>query len=98
MSLSNVIDGGSVSGGAFTPSGNALVSNGSTVSPTGQLDPSKYSTIGTLIGEYAKPDVREQLIQTYGDQGITGFLKMTGAINAAATQDEVTYFEEARRH
>ena len=23
---------------------------------------------------------------------------MTGAINAAATQDEVTYFEEARRH
>ena len=68
------------------------------VNPTGQLDPSKYVTLEGLVGEYAKPDVRESLIQTYGDQGITGFLKLTGAINAAATQDEVTYFEEGRRH
>jgi|13_taG_2_1085334.scaffolds.fasta_scaffold18923_3 hypothetical protein len=100
MSLNNVIDGGSVNSGTglFTPGDNALVTNNSTVAPSGALDPSKYSTIGTLVGEYAKPDVREQLIQTYGDQGITGFLKLTGAINAAATQDEVTYFEEARRH
>ena len=66
--------------------------------PSFKLDPSKYDTIGTLIGEYAKPDVREALIKTYGDQGITGFLKLTGAVNAAATQDEVTYFEEGRRH
>ena len=68
------------------------------VNPGSTLDPTKYKTIGELIGEYAKPDVREQLIQTYGDQGITGFLKLTGAVNAAATQDEVTYFEEGRRH
>ena len=66
--------------------------------PNLRLDPEKYGTIDTLIGEYAKPDVREQLIKTYGDQGITGFLKLTGAVNAAATQDEVTYFEEGRRH
>ena len=77
--------------------GSAVFSSGS-VNPGSQLDPTKYTTIGTLIGEYAKPDVREQLIQTYGDQGITGFLKLTGAVNAAATQDEVTYFEEGRRH
>ena len=66
--------------------------------PNFQLDPTKYKTIGELVGDYAKPDVREQLVKTYGDQGITGFLKLTGAINAAAVQDEVTYFEEGRRH
>ena len=66
--------------------------------PNLRLDPEKYGTIDTLIGEYAKPDVREQLVKTFGDQGITGFLKLTGAISAAATQDEVTYFEEGRRH
>ena len=66
--------------------------------PSFRLDPEKYSTIGTLIGDYAKPDVRDQLIKTYGDQGITGFLKLTGAVSAAANQDEVTYFEEGRRH
>ena len=66
--------------------------------PDFRADPAKYSTIDQLIGDYAKPDVREQLIKTYGDQGITGFLKLTGAISAAATQDEVTYFEEGRRH
>ena len=69
-------------------------------SPNGtfRTDPQKYTTIDQLVGQYGKPDVREQLIKTYGDQGITGFLKLTGAINSAATSDEVTYFEEARRH
>ena len=71
---------------------------GGSVNSSLKLDPDKYSTVGQLIGQYAKPDVREQLIQTYGDQGITGFLKLTGAVNAAAVQDEVTYFEEGRRH
>ena len=68
------------------------------VPPSYKTTPDKYETVGTLIGNYAKPDVRDQLIRTYGDQGITGFLKLTGAINASATQDEVTYFEEGRRH
>jgi len=100
MALSNPVDGGSVNSGTglFTPADNPLVTNGSTVAGSFKADPSKYVTIGELIGEYAKPDVREALIKTYGDQGITGFLKLTGAVNAAATQDEVTYFEEARRH
>jgi hypothetical protein len=86
-----------------TDGGSALQTSGDGFSvghttPTVKTSPEKYSTVGELVGLYAKPDVREQLIQTYGDQGITGFLKLTGAVNAAATQDEVTYFEEGRRH
>ena len=74
----------------------SLVSGG--VSPTVKATPANYTTIGELVDDYAKPDNRELLIKTYGDQGITGFLKLTGAVNAAATQDEVQYWEEGRRH
>jgi len=38
------------------------------------------------------------LINTYGDQGITGFLTLTGAVNNAGTADEVTWWEEGRLH
>ncbi len=68
------------------------------VNPAVKLTPDTYTTIGDLVGSYAKPDNRELLIKTYGDQGITGFLKLTGAVKAAATQDEVQYWEEGRRH
>ena len=68
------------------------------VNPQVKATPDNYTTIGTLVDDYAKPDNRELLIKTYGDQGITGFLKLTGAVNAAATQDEVQYWEEGRRH
>jgi hypothetical protein len=39
-----------------------------------------------------------QLIETYGDQGITGFLKLTGAINSGGSSDEVNWWEAGRRH
>ena len=94
ISLTNQTDGG-VDLGLGAGTGGFV---GGATTPSMVTNPEKYTDIGTLIGQYAKPDVREQLIQTYGDQGITGFLKLTGAITAAATQDEVTYFEEARRH
>ncbi len=68
------------------------------VDPKLRITPETYTSIGDLVGTYAKPDNRELLIKTYGDQGITGFLKLTGAVNAAATQDEVQYWEEGRRH
>ena len=68
------------------------------VSPKLRITPETYTSIGDLVGTYAKPDNRDLLIKTYGDQGITGFLKLTGAVNAAATQDEVQYWEEGRRH
>ena len=61
-------------------------------------DPTKYVSLYDFINEVNAPDVRAQLIKTYGDQGITGFLKMTGAVNSAGTNDEVTYWEEARLH
>jgi len=88
--LSNPADGGA------TPSPSALRSGG--VNPSVKVTPANYTTIGALVDDYAKPDNRDLLIKTYGDQGITGFLKLTGAVNAAATQDEVQYWEEGRRH
>jgi hypothetical protein len=67
--------------------------------------PEKYSAIADLIldsdaygNNLGKPEVRDLLISTYGDQGITGFLKLTGAVNTAGSSDEVHWFEAGRRH
>jgi len=59
--------------------------------------PDKYTTIDELL-EYNKPDNRELLVKTYGDQGITGFLKLTGAVTSGGNADHVQYWEETRRH
>ena len=59
--------------------------------------PEKYTTVEELLVGNA-PDVREQLAKIYGDQGITGFLKMTGAVRAGGTADFVEWYEEGRRH
>ena len=59
--------------------------------------PEKYTTVEALLA-YNAPDVKEELIKAYGDQGITGFLKMTGAVRSGGTADFVTWFEEGRRH
>jgi hypothetical protein len=48
--------------------------------------------------EYNKPDNRDLLIKTYGDQGITGFLQLTNAVKSGGTADHVQYWEEERRH
>ena len=64
-------------------------------------DPRKYQALGDFLtnkGEFNKPDVRDLLIKTYGDQGITGFLTLTGAVSSGGSADQVEYFEEARRH
>ena len=67
--------------------------------------PDKYTAISELlnaaaagVNELGKPDVSELLVETYGDQGITGFLKMTGAITAAGASDQVEFYEVGRRH
>jgi hypothetical protein len=60
--------------------------------------PDKYVALGDLVADYAKPDNRDLLIETYGDQGITGFLALTGATRSAGVNDEVQYWEEGRRH
>ena len=67
--------------------------------------PDKYAAIGELLNAAAsssdahgKPDVSELLVQTYGDQGITGFLKMTGAVTSAGASDQIEFYEVGRRH
>ena len=67
--------------------------------------PDKYAALGDLlnaaasgVNEVGKPDVSELLVETYGDQGITGFLKLTGAITAAGSSDQVEFYEVGRRH
>ncbi len=57
--------------------------------------PANYTALGTLH-DPTKPDVRDLNIQTFGDQGITGLLNMTGAKRSAGTADEVHWYEEGR--
>jgi hypothetical protein len=57
--------------------------------------PSNYTSLGTLL-DPTKPDVRDLYVQTFGDQGITGLLDVTGAKRSAGTADEVHWYEEGR--
>lgn len=71
---------------------------GSNFSPSSlAASPDKYISLGDLL-DPTKPDNRDLLVQAYGDQGITGFLQMTGAVNNAGTADEVQWWEEGRLH
>ena len=65
--------------------------------PTIKTSPDKYISLGDLL-EPTKEDNRDLLIEAYGDQGITGFLTLTGAITNAGTADEVQWWEEGRLH
>jgi hypothetical protein len=65
--------------------------------PTLATSPDKYVSLGDLL-DPTKPDNRDLLVSTYGDQGITGFLTLTGAVNNAGTADEVQWWEEGRLH
>jgi hypothetical protein len=38
------------------------------------------------------------LVETFGDQGITGFLQLTGAVISGGTADRVDWWEAGRRH
>jgi len=60
-----------------------------------KLDAAKYISLYDLVN---KPDNRDALIKTYGNQGITGFLQLVGATKAIAQNDEVQYWEEERLH
>ena len=71
--------------------------NHSDVNSLLKTNPDKYISLGELL-KYNKPDNRDLLIQTYGDQGITGFLELTGATRSAGVADEVQYWEEGRLH
>ena len=62
-----------------------------------RLTPEKYTTVNELL-DPVKDMVLPQLVETYGEQGITGFLKLTGAIMAGGQSDQVDWFEIGRRH
>ena len=81
-----------------TPLGTDRTGLGSNFGPsTLKTTPDKYISLGDLL-EPTKPDNRDLLVQAYGDQGITGFLQMTGATNNAGTADEVQWWEDGRLH
>jgi hypothetical protein len=69
------------------------------VGATGGLftSPETYISLGDLI-DPTKPDVQDLYVATYGDQGITGFLDLTGAKKNAGTADKVEWYEEGRLH
>ena len=60
--------------------------------------PDKYIALGDFINLVNKPDNRTQLVKTFGNQGITGFLQLVGAVKTAGTADEVQWWEEQRLH
>jgi hypothetical protein len=64
---------------------------------TFRITPEAYTTLGDLL-KTNKDEHMPELIETYGDQGITGFLKLTGAINSGGSSDEVNWWEAGRRH
>lgn len=61
------------------------------------LGAQNYTSLGSLL-DPTKPDVRELYVETFGDQGLTGFLDLTGAVRNAGTADEVQWYEEGRLH
>lgn len=70
---------------------------GSNKLPLLQTTPDKYVALGELL-TYNKPDNMDLYVKTYGDQGITGFLELTGAKKNAGTSDQIQYWEEGRLH
>ena len=65
--------------------------------PQFRVSADTYTTLDTLI-KTTKDHVLPDLVETYGDQGITGFLKLTGAINSGGTSDQFDWWELGRRH
>ena len=62
-----------------------------------RLSPEAYTTVDSLI-KTTKDEVMPDLVEAYGDQGITGFLKLTGAINSGGSSDQIDWWEGSRRH
>ena len=66
-------------------------------SPDLRTTPETYTTIDGLL-KANKDFVIPDLVESYGDQGITGFLKLTGAVTSAGTNDQIDWWEAGRRH
>ena len=81
---------------AGKPAGNKVV-NATKLGREFKLTPDSYTTIDDLI-KVTKEDIMPDLVKTYGDQGLTGFLKLTGAVNNGGSSDQIEWWEEGRRH
>ena len=66
-------------------------------SPDLRLTPETYTTVDQLV-KTTKDLVIPELVETYGDQGITGFLQLTGAVVSGGSSDQVDWWETGRRH
>jgi hypothetical protein len=62
-----------------------------------RITPETYTTLDALV-KTTKDLVIPELTETYGDQGITGFLKLTGAVISGGSSDQVDWWEVGRRH
>ena len=62
-----------------------------------RLTPETYTTLNSLV-KTNKDFVLPDLVQSYGDQGITGFLNLVGAVKGAGTNDQIDWWEAGRRH
>ena len=62
-----------------------------------RLTPETYTTVDSLV-KATKDFVLPDLVQSYGDQGITGFLNLVGAVKSGGTSDQVDWWEAGRRH
>ena len=80
-----------------TPAVDGSVSAIAANRPAFRITPETYTDIDTLI-KTTKDEVMPNLVETYGDQGITGFLKLTGAINSGGSSDQIDWWEMGRRH
>jgi hypothetical protein len=78
-------------------SSRGALGSGSSRNATQKTGPESYVSLSALL-DPTKPDNRDLLVQAYGDQGITGFLELTGAKKSTATSDEVQWWEEGRLH
>jgi len=62
-----------------------------------RLTPESYTTLNQLV-KTNKDFVLPDLVQSYGDQGITGFLNLVGAVKSGGTNDFIDWWEAGRRH
>lgn len=78
----------------------ALTSTPTDFSPSvvKQTTPAKYIDLNDYLSEINAPDNDPSIVSTFGDQGITGFLKMVGAVTNVGEADEKTWWEETRLH
>ena len=91
---------GTRAGGGLPNIDNTTSASGNPISgnaPSFRITPETYTTLDNLV-KTTKDFHMDQLVETYGDQGITGFLKLTGAINAGGSSDEINWWELGRRH